>query len=197
MRYQAEHKSQTRQAILAQAADAIRGKGAARVGVAEVMQLAGLTHGGFYAHFKSKDELVAAAIEQMFVQSLQRFQRRTAGHPPLQAMGLFVDGYLAPAHCEAPAQGCPLAALVSELPRLPAAARAQFDAGSEQLVAAITQLLRRARSAGAEAMARSLLAELVGALSLARSSTDARRRERILRSSREQIKDRLSLWSQA
>jgi len=66
MRYDDNHKERTRARVLAEAAAAIRGKGAERVGVSEVMAGAGLTHGGFYAHFKSKDDLVAQAITYMF-----------------------------------------------------------------------------------------------------------------------------------
>src|SRR6202000_1221206 len=69
MRYEPEHKQQTRAKILRVASRAIRARGPHRVAVADVMARAGLTHGGFYAHFKSKDDLVAAAIEAMFATS--------------------------------------------------------------------------------------------------------------------------------
>ena len=67
MRYDSEHKSQTREKVLKVAAKAIRAEGPRGVGVATIMSKAGLTHGGFYAHFESKDDLIAAAIEKMFV----------------------------------------------------------------------------------------------------------------------------------
>ncbi|MGI4879673.1 MAG: TetR/AcrR family transcriptional regulator, partial [Janthinobacterium lividum] len=66
MRYDGEHKAQTRERVLKEAAAAIRSEGVDRIGIAQVMARAGLTHGGFYAHFTSKDDLVTQAIDYMF-----------------------------------------------------------------------------------------------------------------------------------
>src|SRR5207302_1800913 len=79
MRYDDNHKERTRARVLAEAAAAIRGKGVERVGVAEVMAGAGLTHGGFYAHFKSKDDLLTEAISYMFDDAYAAFLRPTEG----------------------------------------------------------------------------------------------------------------------
>src|SRR5882762_3946548 len=75
MRYDDNHKERTRARLLAEAAAAIRSKGAERVGVAEVMAGAGLTHGGFYAHFTSKDDLVTEAVTYMFDAACARVSR--------------------------------------------------------------------------------------------------------------------------
>src|SRR5262245_5286908 len=82
MRYDQNHKDRTRARVLTEAAAAIRSKGVERVGVADVMGGAGLTHGGFYAHFKSKDELVAHAVTHMFDASYAWFLRHTVGASP-------------------------------------------------------------------------------------------------------------------
>jgi len=86
MRYDADHKERVHQRILAEAASAIRTKGPDRVGVAEVMAKLNLTHGGFYAHFASKDDLVEMSIAYMLEQNFANFLKRTAGLEPAAAM---------------------------------------------------------------------------------------------------------------
>jgi len=101
MRYDAEHKQKTREKVLKAAAKAIRADGPHRVGVADVMSKAGLTHGGFYAHFTSKDDLIAAAIEQMFDESRIRMARETEDKPPREALRSYIDFYLSSGHRDA------------------------------------------------------------------------------------------------
>jgi TetR/AcrR family transcriptional repressor of nem operon len=205
MRYDNEHKQQTRIKVLQAAAKAIRADGPHRIGVASVMAEAGLTHGGFYAHFASKDELVAAAIGQMFDESGRRFQRETEDRTPAEGLIAYVDFYLSKKHRDARGAGCPMAALASEAPRLDEAAREQFAAGARRLTRALAEKLaaldgadgKRSREAEAtlETSARSIVAELVGALSLARIEPEAKRSDNILAASRQQIKQRLGLES--
>ena len=197
MRYDAEHKERTHQRILAEAASAIRTKGPDRVGVAEVMAELGLTHGGFYAHFGSKDELIACAITYMFDRMVARFERLTAGRAPAEALAGYIDSYLTVAHRDAPGHGCALAALSGDLPRLPADARARFTEGAQRLPAAIARLLSELGRADAQALAVSAVSELVGALALARAIADDERSQAILRISRESIKARLGLGAAA
>lgn len=193
MRYDAEHKTRTRERILKEAAAAIRAEGVERIGVAAVMSRAGLTHGGFYAHFGSKDELVAHAITQMFEDRWEYLLSHRDAGEPRAALRAFIDGYLSMQHCQAPAQGCPVPALAAQLPRLPEAARDCFDAGVERLIHGLADLLRRAGIADAKAQAISVLAELSGALSLARARRDRRGAEAILKASRSALKQRLGL----
>ena len=82
MRYDAEHKQKTRERVVQEAAREIRAQGPHRVGVAGIMAKAGLTHGGFYAHFASKDDLVLAAMEQMFRDGQKRVQTEMRDLPP-------------------------------------------------------------------------------------------------------------------
>src|ERR1700736_5346540 len=100
MRYDSEHKERTRERLLAEAATAIKTEGPDRIGIAAIMGKAGLTHGGFYAHFGSKEELVAAAIERMFEQTGASFRKRVDGLPPAEALAHFIDFYLSPLHFE-------------------------------------------------------------------------------------------------
>ena len=111
MRYSESHKERTRLRVLGEAAVAIRTKGAERVSVGEVMTAAGLTHGGFYAHFDSKDDLVAQAITHMFDAVYGRFLSVTEGREPAEAIAGWVDTYLAPSHRLDRATGCPVAHL--------------------------------------------------------------------------------------
>lgn len=197
MRYHAEHKQETRERVLRAAARAIRSDGPQRVGVAGVMREAGLTHGGFYAHFASKDELVAAAIVQMFDDAIAYWDRCVHGRSEAQALRVYVEGYLSMKHRDAPERGCPLAALASDLPRLDAAARAAFTTGAQRLGDALAQPLRRLGHDDADALASSLLAELVGALALARCEPDSRHASTRLDASRHQLLQRLNLETSA
>ncbi|MGO9930242.1 MAG: TetR/AcrR family transcriptional regulator [Steroidobacteraceae bacterium] len=193
MRYDADQKQRTHKQILAEAARAIRTKGPERMVVAEVMNKLGLTHGGFYAHFASKDDLVAQAITSMFDQGSAQFLRLTQGLEPRQALQAYIDWYLSAAHRDAPGGGCPLAAVSGDLPRLPEAARLRYSEGVEGLAARVATLLRALGAKNAEALALSAVSEMAGAMTLARAVADPARSNQILRNSREIVKARLDL----
>jgi TetR/AcrR family transcriptional regulator, transcriptional repressor for nem operon len=193
MRYDPEHKERTRQRILAEAASAIRAKGPDRVGVAEVMAKLDLTHGGFYAHFASKDDLIAQAITYMLDERFAWFLRKTEGLEPKEALREFIDGYLSIAHRDSPSRGCALATLGGDLPRLPEAARTRFSEGAQRMVGAIAKLLTKLGAKNAESVASSAIAEMVGALALSRAVNDSQQSERILRTSRQGLMARLGV----
>jgi len=193
MRYDSTHKQQTRTRVLEAAARAIRLSGPDRVGVAGVMAEAGLTHGGFYAHFASKDDLVAAAIAHMFEQVRARLQRETEGRGAAEGLAAYVDFYLSRRHRDARDVGCPVAALASDLPRLSDAARAIYADGVSGLAVALGAKLEALGREDAGTLGRSVVAELVGALALARAEPDARRSDAILAASRRHLKRRLGL----
>ncbi|MBB6241604.1 TetR/AcrR family transcriptional regulator [Rhodanobacter sp. MP1X3] len=205
MRYDTEHKQQTRMKVLQAAAKAIRAEGPHRVGVAGVMAEAGLTHGGFYAHFASKDELVAAAIGQMFDDARHRVQHEMKDRTPAEGLVAYIDFYLSKRHRDARGAGCPMAALASDLPRLDDAAREQFATGVRRLTVALGEKLAAldganikhtvAKNAAIGAQARSMIAELIGALSLARIEPEAKCSDEILAASRRSLKQRLGLES--
>lgn len=193
MRYDTEHKQKTRAKVLQVAAKAIRADGPERVGVAAVMTEAGLTHGGFYAHFKSKDELVAAAIGQMFEESGARVVQETEGRGPAEGLLAYIDFYLSRKHRDARGRGCPIAALASDLPRLSGSAREAFAAGARRLTGVLAERLQQLGHADHEAGARSMVAELVGALSLSRIEPDPAQADAILLDSKAQLKRRFGL----
>ena len=192
MRYNERHKERTRLRVLGEAAAAIRTKGAERVSVAEVMAAAGLTHGGFYAHFESKDDLIAQAITHMFDDAHRRFLRLTEGRQPAAAIASYVDFYLSPSHRLERADGCPIATLSGDLPNLSDRARERFTDGTERVVAALAKLAKKLGAKDAEALAWSAFAEMAGALALSRTVSDERAAA-ILRNSRAIVKARFGL----
>jgi TetR/AcrR family transcriptional repressor of nem operon len=163
------------------------------VGVAGVMKKAGLTHGGFYAHFASKEELVAEAIAAMFAGPYSHFEQRTEGLEPSEGLAAYVDFYLSPRHRDARDRGCPLPALSGDLARMGPAARERFAAGAEGLRRAVAGLLTAMGKADPEPLAASAIAEMVGAMSLARAVGDSARSDEILRASRDALKRRLGV----
>lgn len=193
MRYDPEHKDHTRRKVLSEAAAAIRRHGPAGIGVANLMAKAGLTHGGFYAHFNSKDELVAEAIATMFEERYERFRSCVGGRAPAQGLAMFVDGYLSARHRDGIENGCPLPSLSGDVARLPLPARKCFAAGAERLTQAMAGILRELGRSEPEQLAASILAEMVGALALSRVVADPNLSGQILRSSREAIKHRMGV----
>lgn len=182
----------TRQRILRAAASAIRARGPQGVGVLEIMREAGLTHGGFYAHFRSKDDLVAAAIATMFGQGRERFFARTADRQGIEALRLWIDAYVSSSHRDNVGGSCALAALTSDVARLDASGRAAFDEGLRGIVARFVAHLPVREGFDAEAFAMALLAEMAGAVALARAVSDRDLSERILQSARASLQARLS-----
>jgi len=158
---------QSHERILDAAARAVRRAGVAGVGVAEVMKEAGLTHGGFYAHFESRDALLAEALEHAGQQSNARVRERMraraeAGESPLSAL---VNEYLSGAHMEALELGCPVAAVGSDMQRAEEALRDVSQSRVRGLVALVAETLPSGAPSGT---AWTLAATLVGAIQLAR-----------------------------
>lgn len=193
MRYDADHKQKTRERVLKAAAKEIRAEGPHRVGVAAVMAKAGLTHGGFYAHFDSKDALIAATIEHMFESVKDRFAHETEGKSAANGLKSYIDFYLSVLHRDALANGCPIAALIADQPRLAAAARKRFTQGVARLTGSLGEMIDRLENGHSAAEASSVLAELVGALTLARAEPDEDLSRAILDNSRRALKTRLDL----
>jgi len=193
MRYDSEHKERTRQRVLSEAAAAIRASGPDGIGVAGLMAKAGLTHGAFYAHFESKDDLVAQAISQMFDESYQRFLARTEHPDPAIAIERFIDSYLSTRHRDHPDRGCPLPSLSGELARLSGPARANFTAGLNRLTRSMARRIAELGRTDADVLASSVVAEMVGALALSRAVAKPAESDGILDASRRSIKSRIGL----
>lgn len=195
MRYSDTHKEETRKKVVSAAAAAVRAKGPEGMGVAEIMAGAGLTHGGFYAHFASKEALVAAAVEEAFRQSRERFTRLTADLSGPQALSAFVDAYVSMIHRARPDGGCPIVMLSSDLPRQGEAVREVFEAGVRRLIGRLATWLPAGPDEERQRLAASLLAEMAGAVSLSRAMAEDAAAERLLADARHSIKTRAGVLS--
>ena len=172
MRYSSGHRAETRERVLKEAAKEIRARGPDNVAVAGIMARAGLTHGGFYAHFPSKDALVGEAIGTMFADARARTERIDAAGDPKAVLRAYVDFYLSPAHRDSRDRGCPLPTLSGDFARSEPATRARFEAGVVGIASRLALPLGALGHADPDAEARSLLAQLVGAVALARAVGD-------------------------
>ena len=178
-------KEETHDRIVRVAARAIRRNGYAGVGVADVMAEAGLTHGGFYAHFGSKDALLLEALEQAGRESQDAMAKAIGGGAAKgwSAFRTFVETYLDDALLRSLAGGCPVAALGSEMPRQSDALRAASATRVRRLVASIEARLPQAHRASAGMVG----ATLVGALQLGRALGDNAEGRAVLASAREAL----------
>jgi TetR/AcrR family transcriptional regulator, transcriptional repressor for nem operon len=177
MRYGKGHKQATRQRILEAAGRRFKQDGIDGAGVATLMSDAGLTNGAFYAHFESKDDLVANALADQL-----RAQRHSVDGEPPDRSGLqaFVRAYLSPEHRDQCADGCPSAALLDEVARRPAAIRQVF---TDELMGVIDDIASRLDPTQVDAArtdALTLFGLMVGTLQLARALTDRDLSDRLL-----------------
>jgi len=154
------------------------------------MRSAGLTHGGFYAHFASKDEMVAAAITQMFGRLNEKLETGIRHHGPARTLDLFINSYLSTKHRDNPAHGCPIAALAGEVQRQPATTKLAYSVGLERYLRTIAALLPLEKGKGQTDFAASLLMEMVGALLLARCVADNQASERVLEGAKHSVEMR-------
>jgi TetR/AcrR family transcriptional repressor of nem operon len=175
MRYDNEHKERTRLRLLTEAAIMLREEGPHGLSVVTLMKRQGLTHGGFYAHFSSKDDLIAHAIDVMFERTCERFRIKTQGLEPQAALIAYIDYYLSAAHCNKPGQGCAIPATAGDVARLEPEARKRFEVGVTTLQKLIADQFRLMDFTLDEAMdqAAALLAEMSGAVIMARGVKSA------------------------
>src|SRR5215467_11537042 len=128
MRYSLEHKAQNHENILAVAARAFRECGGDSSGIGRVMKQVGLTKGGFYRHFQSKDDLLVAAVARAFDEMGSGMVEVARSAPAGQALRAIIERYLSVRHADAPGTGCVLAALAPELARKPLVVRQRLEA---------------------------------------------------------------------
>ena len=167
-----EQSELNRAAIETAAARLFRERGIKGVSVADLMGEAGLTHGGFYGHFESKDALAALACAQAFEQSVALWQHRIETHAePEQALASIARGYLSTRSRDAPGLGCPASALAADVAREPAdaAVRVAYLQGLSQLVDLLATLQPGDDAAAARQAAMAQFSLMVGAQMLARA----------------------------
>ncbi|HEY0844960.1 MAG TPA: TetR/AcrR family transcriptional regulator [Noviherbaspirillum sp.] len=184
MRYSRDHKQETHNRIVQKASERFRAEGVDAVGVASLMQSVGLTVGGFYAHFGSKEDLIAEACSSGFAGTIERFRAYIDSKPKGEKMASLVDAYLSKRHRDDPAQGCVIAANGAELARHPVPTRAAFSAELGTWVALIEQVMRED---GVRGDARSIISTMVGAIVLARAVDDSTLSDAFLTSARQSV----------
>jgi TetR/AcrR family transcriptional regulator, transcriptional repressor for nem operon len=184
MGHSQKDKEKNHAQIVEIAAQKMRESGTEGPGVAEIMKAAGLTHGGFYKHFDSRDDLVAEAVEAAVAQSREGFAEVIAGaDDPLTA---FVDWYVSAGHRDQPGTGCAVVALGADAARSDERVRATYTGQVERYVAQMEELLE---GDGEEVRRRAIAAvsEMVGAVLIARAVDDAKLSDEVLAAARESV----------
>jgi len=168
-RYGAEHKAATRQRIIETAGRRFKQDGIDGSGIAVLMADAGLTNGAFYAHFESKDDLVATIVGEELRAQYERLEALPPGREGLEA---FVRFYLSPRHRDHPETGCPSAALLDEIARSGEATKRAYTAGARDIVGLIASRLEPADPKAGRPRALALYTMLVGSLQLSRAASE-------------------------
>lgn len=185
-RYKDGHKQEARDAILKNAAERFRRDGIAAVGVRTLMADAGLTHGGFYAHFPSRADLVAAAVERAAESTIGYFDTVLAAAPADRKLETLIATYLRPRHRAHMDLGCAAAALAPEIARESPETRARFAAQTGRLIQLIADLLPEGGAPDQRTTrAAAVFAAMMGVLQLMRIETDDAAAERLMREGRD------------
>ena len=183
MRYGPEHKTQTRDRIVRNTARKLRAEGLSGPGVASVMKASGLTVGGFYKHFRSKDELFAEAIAQGFSDSSEKIYSSLQNLPREDRWKRIVRLYLSTEHCDHPGAGCPVAALAPEI------ARSKFSV-RKRIVGLMKEWVEFMPGVTATERERNffiIFSAMAGAVSIARILTEPADRQKVLASMRDHL----------
>ena len=167
-------KEATHERIVEAAARAIRRSGYNGTGVADIMKDAGLTHGGFYAHFPSREAMLAEAADRAGSESVAMMERIAATSPPPQALQAMMRAYLSKAHVEGVETGCATAALGSEIPRQGPEVRHAATRRIKEMIDLVARQSTDWGRPGAHERALVTVATMVGALVLARAVDDSR-----------------------
>jgi TetR/AcrR family transcriptional repressor of nem operon len=178
MKVSREQAAQNRARVVEVAGKLFRQNGFGGIGVADIMKGAGLSHGGFYGQFGSKDELAAEACAVTLGRSVTRWEQLAAGDDPLAAI---VNAYLARSHRDSPGGGCAMAALAGEAARQPKAVRDVFTDALRSFVGILAKLVPGASAAARRRKALATMSGLVGAVILARAVDDAALSDEVLR----------------
>jgi TetR/AcrR family transcriptional repressor of nem operon len=190
MRYSKEHKLETHARIVKKASVRLRERGAHGIGVADLMKDAGLTHGGFYAHFDSREALVVEAFAFAMDRSMERWRKLAEQTPPEKRLATIVDSYLTPLHRDDPGRGCAVPALGAEIARESPKTRKAFAAKLEQMIEMIAEQIPDAPRKTARKRAMASLATMMGTLVLARVAGNGEFSDEILGAGRDAVLDR-------
>ena len=185
MRYRPEYKIEVHRKILNDASRRLRAKGLTGAAVSSVMRDAGLTHGGFYKHFGSKDELLTESLSEAFRETADRLTQAAEKSKPGTAWKAIVKAYLSPEHCDHAESGCPLAALAPELARAGHAMKALIRGEVIKYKNRMLRLMPGRRVADKERAFFAIFSTMIGAVVIARILPDQAARARVLASARD------------
>jgi TetR/AcrR family transcriptional repressor of nem operon len=180
MRYEPEHKRQTRDRIVRNAARKLRAEGLSGPGVGSVMKASGLTVGGFYKHFRSKDELVSDAIVMGFSEFEEKAHVLLKNVPPQDWWKEIVRWYLSPEHCNRPDKGCPVASLAPDIARAKLSIRKRIAGQVKGLMEQWIRFMPGATAAERERNFFVIFSAMAGAVSTARLFTEPAERQKVL-----------------
>jgi TetR/AcrR family transcriptional regulator, transcriptional repressor for nem operon len=190
MRYSKEHKLETHARIVKKASVRLREKGAHGIGVADLMKDAGLTHGGFYAHFDSREALVIEAFAYAMDRSTDRWRQLAGQVAPEQRLATIVDAYLSPQHRDNPGHGCAVPALSAEIARESPKTRKAFAAKLDQMIEMMSEQFSGDPGKEARKQAMAALATMMGTIVMARVAGNGELSEELLSAGREAVLER-------
>ena len=184
VRYSPEHKAQNHEKILSVAARSFRERGGDSSGIGTVMKKVGLKKGGFYRHFKSKDDLFVEAVARALDETGRDMVEVAKSAPEGQALRAIIERYLSAGHANSPGTGCVRAALGPELARKPVAVRRRIESLLEAYRERFLPFMPGQTRVEKQAKIRLLFPSMAGVLMMARVSSDPQRREQILMDAR-------------
>ena len=187
MRYEAEHKTRTRDRIVRNAARKLRAEGLSGPGVASVMKASGLTVGGFYKHFRSKDELLAEALAEGFSESGEKIYSSLQKVPREDRWKELVRVYLSPEHCDHADVGCPVAALAPEMARAKLSIRKRISDLMKGRAQRWVEFMPGRTTGDRKRNFLLIFTAMVGAVSVARILTDPGDRQKVLTDMRDHL----------
>jgi TetR/AcrR family transcriptional regulator, transcriptional repressor for nem operon len=185
MRYSKEHKQETHDRIVRKASVRLREKGAHGIGVADLMKEAGLTHGGFYAHFDSREALVIEAFNYAMGRATERWRKLAEQTQPDKRFATIVESYLTTIHRDDPGHGCAVPTLGPEISRESAKTRKAFAARLDDMIEMLADQLPELPRKAARQQAIAALSTMAGALVLSRVAGSGEFSEEILAAGRE------------
>ena len=187
MRYSKDHKAETHERIVKNASVRLREGGAASIGVAELMKEAGLTHGGFYAHFASRDALIDEAFVHAMELTAKRWRKRAELAPKGKELASIVNGYLTAQHRDDVGNGCALPSLGAEVLRAGPKTHKAVAAKLEEMIDTISENMPAQTAKAARRDAITALATMMGTLTLARMAGAGEFSEEVLAAGRQGI----------
>ncbi len=185
MRYTPQHKQETRERIVRAASRHFRRRGGKGVAIADLMSNLDLTHGGFYRHFDNKEQLMVEAVAKGFEDVRANFLAAVKEAPPADQLKAFIEQYLSLDHCANPADGCPIAALASEVARYPRTLRVKMGRAMQEHIETLAKFMPGATEEERQRNCLVLVSGMSGALTVARTTADPELRKTILEAAKE------------